>query len=175
MIGWRWWRIDGDRLFSTVRHTVAWEGPTLRADKQPTARNTNGIYALTERGAVWRYNPGPWWYLPFGEIEASGQVVRGELGFRAEIATVRSIHLMRREYITRPDPDGYEPNCFTDEVWPSATLKDRLEARYQVEVKVLDRWPEWMRHDAPEPTYPFRPAPSFPVRIIENLAEWVSR
>lgn len=138
MIGWRWWRIAGDRLQS-LSCPVLWEGPTLRADKKPTSVNPHGIYALTEKSEIGPYCPSAATLRTFGEVELSETVVRAERGLRGEVATIRSLHIRRPVWVLL-DCDGLRHREYGER--PSKELLASLETRYQVEVTLVDEEPE---------------------------------
>lgn len=136
MVGWRWWTVTGERLQS-ISHKVAWEGPTLRADKKPTKDNAHGIYAMTEKDTLVGYTPGDESRV-YGEVELSETVVRAEKGLRGEVATIRSLFAKRRAP-KMAENDGLRWREFVDV--PSKQLITALENRYQVEVAITDDEP----------------------------------
>lgn len=104
MIGWRWWKLTKSCRLQSVTARTIWDGPSLVAGVTPTKDGQSGIYALAEREAIGVHRPEG--NAVFGEVELSGKVVRGEHGFRAERATIRSLHIKQRAF-ERLRKDGF--------------------------------------------------------------------
>jgi hypothetical protein len=130
--GWRYWILDERGLLKSAHNDMTWAGPTVHADRIPTRDNSHGIYAVATKEQI---PPMPsYGGYAFGEVELSGVVVVGEHGYRAETATVRSIHLQKRQ--DEMPLDGITPpQTYCD--WPSEALVNTLEQLYAVEVTIL--------------------------------------
>lgn len=98
----------------------------------PTKDNDNGVYAVTDLNGYGNYysEGGAW-----GEVELSGTVVVGEMGYRGEVATIRSLFLQKRDWVC------VDERTRTFDSFPSAELINALEQRYAVEVGVMDTVP----------------------------------
>lgn len=129
IVGWRYWMVREDGVLVSSYNAHVWDGPTTKADTIPARENSNGIYAVATKEQVPMATDGSVW----GEVELSGVVVIGERGYRGEIATVRSIHMQRRQ-IEVPIDGIVPPQTYGE--WPSASLVGALEQRYAVEVTV---------------------------------------
>lgn len=127
IVAWRAWSLNDGFLWSTA-HPCRWNGPVFRADVVPERANTHGVYAV--KALHHAPHTSAW-----GEVALSGIVVEAEAGYRAEVATIRSLFVGRRhEQIV---PDGYHAG-YTFEEWPSAALVAALEERYKVDVTVAE-------------------------------------
>ena len=128
VVAWRAWYMLGNGILRSVSYDTQWEGPVLRADEIPMGRNSNGIYAVRTLDQV------PFAHA-WGEVALSGIVVEGELGYRAEVATIRSLFVGRERHEVAPD--GYHPpGTWAD--WPGEALVKALEERYAVHVEVCE-------------------------------------
>lgn len=128
----RGWRLKVQLIESDVVEAILyslngtrWEGPMLRADLVPTTANANGIYAVMSS------SPHRVSYREshvIGEVALSGTVIEGEMGYRGEQATVRSLILHHGHHQL---PDDVR---VLDVVWA-------LEARYHCDVTVKQQAP----------------------------------
>ena len=86
----RSWNLSQDEqgpVLYSVCHPVVWDGPTLRANVQPGKSDAYGIYAQRALEPCYAAYP------VVGTVALSGIVVEGELGFRGECATIRTLRL----------------------------------------------------------------------------------
>lgn len=135
----RGWRLKVQLIESDVVEAILyslngtrWEGPMLRADLVPTTANANGIYAVMSS------SPHRVSYCKshvIGEVALSGTVIEGEMGYRGEQATVRSLILHHGHHQL---PDDVR---VLDVVWA-------LEARYHCDVTVKQLAPLGGKRDA---------------------------
>lgn len=139
LYGWRWWTLEDGVLLSPVQYT-RWEGPSLVAHEVPKRsallrgfpdRDWNGVYCYHSRKAA--IDIGTTWPSEriLGKVEISGKVVKHELGFRVERATV--VELFGKEV----DYEVYTIFGFMKEkrgITPEIAAK--LEERYQCPVTV---------------------------------------
>jgi hypothetical protein len=97
LIGWRVWELaHNDRLLS-ITAGVSWDGPVMRTDKnrRPVIRELGfiggdwGIYCYKTPNLALKYLGTN--YPIIGAISLSGTVIEHELGYRAQIATVREL------------------------------------------------------------------------------------
>lgn len=91
IIAWRAWSLvedDWNRpMLKSVSQGTLWDGPTLRADKTPKRDTPHGIYARKSLETLGEYGGQP----VVGSIALSGIVVEADNGYRAEVATIRSL------------------------------------------------------------------------------------
>ncbi len=87
-VGWKGWKfVDGPQpMLSSPSYALVWEGPTARAHTKPTNQNSAGIYALAELDLGAGY-----FDEVYGRVALSGDVVPGDRGWRAEVATIQEL------------------------------------------------------------------------------------
>jgi len=90
LYGYKYLRLDEDGLYhspATVAKNAAWENLELTADREPTAKNTHGIYCTKSRkspalGGFAKQD------CHMVKLILSGTIVEGETGFRAQHAQI---------------------------------------------------------------------------------------
>ena len=138
ILAWRGWlrdtKNDYEPVLRSFNYDVRWDGPSLTADKVPSRKHDHGIYALKATPGK-RHEQSSYYFnaFAFGCVALSGVVVEGELGYRAERATIREL------WLCGPEARGSlgERHCAIE-------LAGMLEQRYQVDVHLAcEDWAEW--------------------------------
>ena len=131
LLAWRCWRLgfllrgsggDGGPRLLSLSAPCVWNGPVVRCGV-PALDQPSGIYALKADQAGWVdwQNEHVW---VVGTIALSGRVVEHEIGFRAERAVVRELHL------------GVGTHLAVRSLKRLRELVDDLEDHYQVTVHI---------------------------------------
>lgn len=95
MLGWRCWNIDFKKnLLVSYSHDYIWTPGTQEASAIPTEHNTDGFYSLKSYQQVLDYivnNRLVKVPMVLGTIEIWGQIIEGELGLRAQYASINQL------------------------------------------------------------------------------------
>lgn len=167
LIGFRAWKVkilpDGEPVLqSLIYEGSLWEGPVFEADRLPVLRNEHGIYvyASMERFLEKAIVVGG---KVTGFVEAGGQVVLHEDGFRAEKVRIKELALplcsrsfdhksVCRKEVKWLVMHNTFPLCelrcelhaggerFYHRAWTASQLREIWCRRYQCEVLPVPRW-----------------------------------
>src|SRR5689334_15790901 len=99
LVGYRWFKVNKTNENRATLHPIAvgtkrmlWNEKVAEANKKPTLRNRNGLYAFSTKVAALEDYAGSLGDFVLGRIVAWGDCVLASNGFRAEFAKIELLY-----------------------------------------------------------------------------------